>query len=69
MDISKQIKDRLGEMGMNQSDLADTLEMKTSNLSRTLSPSRDPKVSTLVKIADAPDCDVILHPRHHAKPR
>lgn len=64
MSIARQIKTLMAERGINQIELAEKLEVPQSNISRALSESRDPKISTLLRIADALNCDVVLKPRN-----
>lgn len=56
--ITEQIRRQMDRMGITQEELAGKMEVSQSHLSRSLSQRRDPKVSTLVKIASALGCDV-----------
>ena len=57
--MNYRIKDICKEKGITLSELADRIDMKSANLSVSLSDKGNPTMSTLTKIADALNVDFI----------
>jgi transcriptional regulator with XRE-family HTH domain len=63
MDLAEQIKRIMLDKGMTQKALAEKLGVKQPRISEALGDRRDTYVATLIAIAEALDCDVVLKPR------
>src|ERR687896_2158329 len=63
--IADQVSERRRELGLSQAELADLVETTQSAIARLESGGRPPRIDTLLRIADALECDlhVELTPR------
>jgi predicted transcriptional regulator len=64
--IADRVADRRTTMGLSQRELAELCGTTQSSIARLERGGRPPRIDTLLRIADALDCDLIveLHPRH-----
>jgi transcriptional regulator with XRE-family HTH domain len=63
--IAQDVSDRRQELGLSQRELAELVGTTQSAIARLERGGRPPRIDTLLRIADALDCDltVELHPR------
>ena len=63
--IAQDVADRRQELGLSQRELAELVGTTQSAIARLERGGRPPRIDTLLRIADALDCDltVELHPR------
>lgn len=63
--ITRQVIDRRGELNLSQRELAELCGTTQSAIARFESGARPPKIDTLIRIAEALDCelDVTFRPR------
>ena len=63
--IAGQVADRRRELGLSQAQLAELVDTTQSAIARLESGGRPPRIDTLLRIANALDCDlkVDLAPR------
>ena len=59
--IADQVAERRGSLGLSQSELADLCGTTQSAIARLESGGRPPRIDTLLKIADALDCELVVH--------
>jgi DNA-binding XRE family transcriptional regulator len=64
--IADRVAERRTELGMSQRELAELTGTTQSAIARLEAGGRPPRIDTLLRIADALDCDlhVELRPRH-----
>ena len=64
--IADRVAERRTELGMSQRELAELTGTTQSAIARLEGGGRPPRIDTLLRIADALDCDlqVELRPRH-----
>src|ERR687891_2644414 len=69
--IAEQVADRRKELGLSQADLAELVATTQSAIARLESGGRPPRIDTLLRIADALDCELVvqLRPRTKTKRR
>lgn len=61
------VRDRIAASDLTQAELAERAGIAPSNLSRLLnSTSGNPEFDTLIRIAEALDCDLVLQSRDRA---
>jgi ribosome-binding protein aMBF1 (putative translation factor) len=67
--IADQVTERRKELGLSQAELADLVATTQSAIARLESGGRPPRIDTLLRIADALDCELLvdLKPRTKAK--
>lgn len=67
--IADRVAERRKELGLSQADLADLVATTQSAIARLESGGRPPRIDTLLRIADALDCELIveLKPRTRTK--
>ena len=67
--IADQVADRRKELGLSQADLADLVETTQSAIARLEGGGRPPRIDTLLRIATALDCELLveLQPRRKRK--
>jgi transcriptional regulator with XRE-family HTH domain len=58
--IAEQVTDRRRELGLSQAELAELTQTTQSAIARLESGGRPPRIDTLLRIADALDCDLIV---------
>jgi ribosome-binding protein aMBF1 (putative translation factor) len=67
--IADQVAERRKELGLSQADLADLVETTQSAIARLESGGRPPRIDTLLRIAVALDCDLLVELRPRARKR
>jgi ribosome-binding protein aMBF1 (putative translation factor) len=67
--IAEQVADRRKELGLSQAELAELVATTQSAIARLESGGRPPRIDTLLRIANALDCELLveLRPRTKAK--
>src|ERR671937_2554831 len=67
--IADKVAERRQEMGMAQRELAEIVGMTQSRIARLERGGRPPRIDTLLRIADALDCELVveLRPRTTVK--
>jgi ribosome-binding protein aMBF1 (putative translation factor) len=58
--IADQVADRRRELGLSQADLAELVETTQSAVARLESGGRPPRIDTLLRIAAALDCELLI---------
>ena len=61
--IAQQVSDRRKERGLSQAQLAELCETTQSAIARLESGGRPPRIDTLLKIANALECDLVVELR------
>ena len=61
--IAGQVADRRKERGLSQADLAELVGTTQSAIARLESGGRPPRIDTLLKIANALECDLVVELR------
>ncbi|MEO8289647.1 MAG: helix-turn-helix transcriptional regulator [Gaiellaceae bacterium] len=64
--IAAQVADRRKELGLSQAELADLVGTTQSAIARLESGGRPPRIDTLLRIANALDCDLHVELRERA---
>ena len=67
--IADAVAERRSALGLSQQDLAGLCGTTQSAIARLESGGRPPRIDTLLKIADALDCDLIVELRPRDEPR
>lgn len=67
--IADQVADRRKELELSQAELAELVGTTQSAIARLESGGRPPRIDTLLRIADALDCDLLVDLRPRANPR
>jgi DNA-binding XRE family transcriptional regulator len=67
--IADQVADRRKELELSQAELAELVGTTQSAIARLESGGRPPRIDTLLRIADALDCDLLVDLRPHENPR
>src|ERR687887_2291260 len=67
--IADKVADRRKELGLSQAELAELVATTQSAIARLESGGRPPRIDTLLRIADALDCELLvdLKPRTNTK--
>jgi ribosome-binding protein aMBF1 (putative translation factor) len=67
--IADRVADRRKELGLSQAELAELVATTQSAIARLESGGRPPRIDTLLRIADALDCELLveLKPRTKTK--
>jgi ribosome-binding protein aMBF1 (putative translation factor) len=67
--IAERVAERRKELGLSQAELAELVATTQSAIARLESGGRPPRIDTLLRIANALDCDLIveLKPRTQTK--
>src|ERR671931_742891 len=67
--IAEKVAERRKELGLSQAELAELVATTQSAIARLESGGRPPRIDTLLRIADALDCELLvdLKPRTHTK--
>ena len=65
--IADRVAERRGAMGLSQRQLAELVGTTQSAIARLERGGRPPRIDTLLRIADALECDLVvdLKPRRH----
>ena len=66
--IADQVADRRKELDLSQAELAELVGTTQSAIARLESGGRPPRIDTLLRIADALDCDLLVDLRPRANP-
>jgi ribosome-binding protein aMBF1 (putative translation factor) len=67
--IAEQVADRRKELGLSQAELADLVATTQSAIARLESGGRPPRIDTLLRIANALDCELLVELRPRTKSR
>src|SRR5919197_5085805 len=67
--IAERVAERRKELGLSQAELAELVATTQSAIARLESGGRPPRIDTLLRIADALDCELLvdLKPRTNTK--
>jgi ribosome-binding protein aMBF1 (putative translation factor) len=67
--IADRVADRRKELGLSQAELAQLVDTTQSAIARLESGGRPPRIDTLLRIANALDCELVveLQPRTNPK--
>src|SRR5919201_2376360 len=67
--IADKVADRRKELGLSQAELAELVATTQSAIARLESGGRPPRIDTLLRIANALDCELVveLEPRTNTK--
>jgi ribosome-binding protein aMBF1 (putative translation factor) len=67
--IAERVVERRKELGLSQAELADLVATTQSAIARLESGGRPPRIDTLLRIANALDCELVveLQPRTRTK--
>jgi ribosome-binding protein aMBF1 (putative translation factor) len=66
--IAGQVADRRRELGLSQAELAEVCGTTQSAIARLESGGRPPRIDTLLKLALALDCELVVELRPHEGP-
>jgi DNA-binding XRE family transcriptional regulator len=66
--IADQVADRRKELELSQAELAELVGTTQSAIARLESGGRPPRIDTLLRIADALDCDLLVDLRPRTGP-
>jgi transcriptional regulator with XRE-family HTH domain len=69
--LAEALAERRRELGLSQAELAELVDTTQSAIARLESGGRPPRIDTLLRIADALDCELVvqLRPRTKTKRR
>jgi DNA-binding XRE family transcriptional regulator len=67
--IAQQVADRRKELSLSQAELAELVATTQSAIARLESGGRPPRIDTLLRIAAALDCELLVELRPRTKPR
>ena len=65
--IAEKVTDRRVEMGMSQRELAELVGTTQSAIARLERGGRPPRIDTLLRIAEALDCDLVVELAPHKR--
>ena len=65
--IADQVAERRKDLGLSQAELADLVETTQSAIARLESGGRPPRIDTLLRIAAALECDLLVELRPRAR--
>jgi len=65
--IAEQVADRRKELGLSQAELAELVTTTQSAIARLESGGRPPRIDTLLRIANALDCELLVELRPRTK--
>jgi ribosome-binding protein aMBF1 (putative translation factor) len=63
--IADRVAERRRELGLSQAELAHAVSTTQSAIARLEGGGRPPRIDTLLRIADALDCDLVVDLRPH----
>lgn len=66
--IADKVADRRKELGLSQAELAELVATTQSAIARLESGGRPPRIDTLLRIADALDCELLVDLKPRTKP-
>src|SRR5687767_1642615 len=67
--IAGQVAERRKDLGLSQAELAELVETTQSAIARLESGGRPPRIDTLLRIADALDCELIVELKPRTIPK
>jgi ribosome-binding protein aMBF1 (putative translation factor) len=67
--IADQVAERRKELGLSQAELAELVTTTQSAIARLESGGRPPRIDTLLRIANALDCELLVELRPRTKPK
>jgi predicted transcriptional regulator len=67
--IAGQVTERRKELGLSQAELAELVATTQSAIARLESGGRPPRIDTLLRIADALDCELLVDLRPRTNPK
>lgn len=67
--VADRVADRRKELGLSQADLADLTGTTQSAIARLEAGGRPPRIDTLLRIAEALDCELVVELRPRPQPR
>jgi ribosome-binding protein aMBF1 (putative translation factor) len=67
--IADQVADRRKELGLSQAELAELVMTTQSAIARLEGGGRPPRIDTLLRIANALDCELLVELRPRTKPK
>jgi len=66
--IADRVAERRKELGLSQAELADLVATTQSAIARLESGGRPPRIDTLLRIADALDCELLVELKPRTTP-
>jgi ribosome-binding protein aMBF1 (putative translation factor) len=67
--IAETVTERRKELGLSQAELAELVATTQSAIARLESGGRPPRIDTLLRIADALDCELLVDLKPRTKPK
>jgi transcriptional regulator with XRE-family HTH domain len=67
--IADRVADRRKELGLSQAELAQLVDTTQSAIARLESGGRPPRIDTLLRIANALDCELVVELRPRTNPK
>ena len=67
--IADKVTERRKELGLSQAELAELVATTQSAIARLESGGRPPRIDTLLRIADALDCELLVELKPRTKPK
>jgi ribosome-binding protein aMBF1 (putative translation factor) len=67
--IADQVTERRKELSLSQAELAELVATTQSAIARLESGGRPPRIDTLLRIADALDCELLVDLKPRTKPK
>jgi ribosome-binding protein aMBF1 (putative translation factor) len=67
--IADRVAERRKELGLSQAELAELVATTQSAIARLESGGRPPRIDTLLRIADALDCELLVDLKPRTKPK
>jgi len=67
--IAERVADRRKDLGLSQAELAELVDTTQSAIARLESGGRPPRIDTLLRIANALDCELVVDLRPRTKPK
>ncbi|MGH2921657.1 MAG: helix-turn-helix domain-containing protein [Gaiellaceae bacterium] len=67
--VADRVADRRKQLGLSQADLADLTGTTQSAIARLETGGRPPRIDTLLRIAEALDCELVVDLRPRTEPR
>jgi transcriptional regulator with XRE-family HTH domain len=67
--IADRVAERRKELGLSQAELAQLVDTTQSAIARLESGGRPPRIDTLLRIANALDCELVVELRPRTNPK
>jgi ribosome-binding protein aMBF1 (putative translation factor) len=67
--VADRVADRRKQLGLSQADLAELTGTTQSAIARLEAGGRPPRIDTLLRIAEALDCELVVELRPRTQPR